>query len=156
MAYPAKAAPAYPNMRIGNAAAAAALRTSRRPITARWFHKLHRPRTTADTTAAPPKITAQNKRTTPIPTRHRLHARASALTLMNGGGCATRREGVALRRYEQGLIGSFFGVADTTYRRCRCANATPDPDFRYRSKASARRSSANSMMTSIDHVPYLA
>jgi len=42
------------------------------------------------------------------------------------------------------------------YRRCRVANATPDPDFKYRSKATARHSSENSMTTSTDHGRYLA
>ena len=36
-------------------------------------------------------------------------------------------------------------------RRCRLANATPEPDFRYRSNAIARFSSLNSMMTSACH-----
>jgi hypothetical protein len=43
-----------------------------------------------------------------------------------------------------------------SYRKCRCANATPDPDFKYRSKATARLSSPNSMTTSMDHGRYLA
>jgi putative addiction module component (TIGR02574 family) len=41
-------------------------------------------------------------------------------------------------------------------RRCRLANATPDPDFRYFSKSMARRSSANSMATTISQGVALA
>jgi hypothetical protein len=44
-----------------------------------------------------------------------------------------------------------FAASADRQRRWRLAKAQPDPDFRYRSNATARLSSANSTTTSICH-----
>jgi hypothetical protein len=50
----------------------------------------------------------------------------------------------------------FVVATYTGHGRCRCADATPEPDFRYFSRATARRSSANSITASTTHGRCLA
>ena len=79
-----------------------------------------------------------------------------AWTAMGGGAAELNSCAVPMCLHGEGNAPRRKGRLsdDCRYRRCRRAKATPDPDFRQRSKAKARRSSANSMTTSTDHGRY--